>query len=57
MRATRTHASGSSPFTWKTGAEIILAISVEYCDERDACGDVVNPTWLLITMWIVPPVR
>jgi hypothetical protein len=27
-RATRTQASGSSPFTWKMGAWIILATSV-----------------------------
>ena len=48
--ATRTQASGSSPFTCRTGAPIILAISVEYVDERDACGEVVKPTWLLITI-------
>jgi len=33
--ATRTHASGSSPFTWKIGASIILATSVGYGDERE----------------------
>jgi hypothetical protein len=36
--ATRTQASGSSPLTWKIGAWIILATSVEYSDERDAEG-------------------
>ena len=30
--ATRTHASGSSPFTWKIGAAIIRAMSVQYSD-------------------------
>ena len=28
-RATQTQASGSSPFTWKTGASIIFATSVQ----------------------------
>ena len=28
-RATRMHASGSSPFTWKIGAAIIRATSVQ----------------------------
>ena len=37
-RATRTHASGSSPFTWKIGACTILATSVAYTDERAALG-------------------
>jgi hypothetical protein len=55
--ATQTQASGSSPFTWKTGAPIIFATSVQYCDEREASGAVVNPTWLLITTCTVPPVR
>ncbi|GAP54760.1 hypothetical protein AHiyo6_13250 [Arthrobacter sp. Hiyo6] len=53
----RTTASGSSPFTWKTGAWIILATSVEYVDDRDEEGAVVKPTWLLTTTWMVPPVR
>src|ERR671933_664570 len=35
-RATRTHASGSSPFTWKIGACTILATSVAYTDDRAA---------------------
>jgi hypothetical protein len=30
---------------------------VEYCDDRDDEGAVVKPTWLLMTTWIVPPVR
>src|SRR5919198_45510 len=33
-RATRTTASGSSPFTWKIGASIILATSVAYIGDR-----------------------
>ncbi len=56
-RATRTHASGSSPLTWKIGACTIRATSVAYSDERDDPGEVVNPTWLLMTRWTVPPVR
>ncbi len=56
-RATRTHASGSSPFTWKIGACTILAMSVRYSDERADSGGVVNPSWLLMTRWIVPPTR
>src|SRR6185437_6152813 len=38
-RATRTHASGSSPFTWKIGAAIIRAMSVAYRLERDEDGE------------------
>ncbi len=56
-RATRTHASGSSPFTWKIGAPIIFATSVQYSEDRECSGEVVNPIWLLTMMWIVPPVR
>ena len=56
-RATRTTASGSSPLTWKMGAWIIRATSVEYSEEREYSGAVVNPTWLLTTTWIEPPVR
>ena len=56
-RATRTQASGSSPFTWKIGACTVRATSVAYLDERAAFGDVVNPTWLLTITWMVPPVR
>ena len=55
--ATRMHASGSSPLTWKIGACTIRATSVQYSDERDDAGEVVKPTWLLTTTWIVPPVR
>ena len=56
-RATRTTASGSSPLTWKIGAWIIRATSVEYSDEREYSGAVVKPTWLLTTTCTVPPVR
>ena len=55
--ATQTQASGSSPFTWNTGAPIIFATSVQYCEERECSGAVVNPTWLLMTTCTVPPVR
>ena len=55
--ATRTHASGSSPLTWKIGTCRPLATSVAYCDERDEDGPVVKPTWLLMMTWMVPPVR
>ena len=55
--ATHTQASGSSPLTWNTGAPIIFATSVQYCELRLASGAVVNPTWLLMTTWTVPPVR
>src|SRR6478736_3220619 len=54
---TQTAASGSSPFTWKIGAWIILATSVQYSLDRDASGAVVNPTWLLMITCRVPPVR
>ncbi len=53
----RTTASGSSPFTWKIGASIMRATSVQYIDEREDAGAAVKPTWLLTTRWIVPPVR
>ncbi|CAB4763042.1 unannotated protein [freshwater metagenome] len=36
---------------------MVLATSVAYVEERDACGEVVKPTWLFTMMWIVPPVR
>ena len=55
-RPTRATASGSSPLTWKIGALIAFATSVQYVEERDSDGAVVKPTWLLTTMWIVPPV-
>ena len=54
---TWTHASGSSPFTWKTGAWTILATSVAYTEDRASAGEVVKPMPLLTTMWTVPPVR
>ena len=57
IRATRTTASGSSPFTWKIGAWIIRATSVQYTVERLYFGEVVKPTWLLTITWTVPPVR
>lgn len=37
-RATQTQASGSSPLTWKIGAPIIFATSVQYSDERESPG-------------------
>ena len=49
-------ASGSSPFTWKTGTRIIRAMSVQYRVERESWGTVVKPIWLLTTRWRVPPV-
>src|SRR6185503_19348069 len=39
-RATRMHASGSSPFTWKIGGCTMRATSVQYSDERDELGEV-----------------
>ncbi len=56
-RATRRHASGSSPLTWKIGAWTILATSVAYTDDRASSGAVVKPSWLLTTTWMVPPTR
>ena len=54
----RTTASGSSPFTCNTGASITFMMSVQYKLERKSRGsEVVKPIWLLITMWIVPPVE
>ena len=55
--ATQTAASGSSPLTWKIGAPIIFATSVQYSEDRESSGEVVKPIWLLTMMWIVPPVR
>ena len=52
-----THASGSSPLTWKIGAPIIFATSVQYSLDRECSGEVVKPIWLLTMMWMVPPVR
>ena len=43
--------------TWKIGAPIIFATSVQYSEERESLGEVVNPIWLLTMMWMVPPVR
>ena len=56
-RATRTQASGSSPFTWKIGAWTIRATSLAYSDDRAYVEPVVNPSWLFTTTWTVPPVR
>ncbi|MCY1452677.1 hypothetical protein D9M71_696160 [compost metagenome] len=54
---TNNTASGSSPFTCRIGAWIILATSVAYSVERESSGLLmVKPTWLLITMCTVPPV-
>ena len=39
------------------GAGITRATSDEYTDARELLGEVVKPTWLLMTTWIVPPVR
>lgn len=55
--ATHAQASGSSPLTWKMGAPIILATSVQYSLERECSGAVVKPIWLLTMMWMVPPTR
>mmetsp|Transcript_9541 Transcript_9541/g.31135 ORF Transcript_9541/g.31135 Transcript_9541/m.31135 type:complete len:327 (-) Transcript_9541:591-1571(-) len=55
-RQTRTTASTSSPLTWKMGACTAFATSVQYGVERDMRGSVVKPIWLLVTMWMVPPV-
>lgn len=43
--------------TWKIGAPIIFATSVQYFELREFSGEVVKPTWLLTTMWIVPPLE
>ena len=43
--------------TWKIGAPIIFATSVQYSDDLASEGEVVKPIWLLTMMWIVPPVR
>ena len=49
-------ASTSSALTWKIGAATTLATSEQYGDERECAGLVVKPIWLLMTIWIVPPV-
>ena len=51
---TWTTASGSSAFTWKMGAFTTRATSVQYGDDRENLGSVVNPIWLFTTMWTVP---
>lgn len=56
-RATQSQASGSSPLTWKIGAPMNFAMSVEYSVERLFSGAVVKPIWLFTTMWMVPPTR
>lgn len=49
--------SGRSPLTWITGAPICLAKSEQYLEVRPLSPGVVNPTWLLITTWIEPPLE
>ncbi len=49
-------ASMSSALTWITGMSKPRARSLAECVERDSCGSVVKPIWLLAMMWIVPPV-
>ena len=50
-------ASTSSPFTWKIGASIIFATSLQYSVERASRGsEIVKPTWLLMMTCSVPPV-
>ena len=52
-----TAAIGSSPLTWKIGAPSIFATEVQYWLDEPSTGEVVKPIWLLMMMWIVPPVR
>ena len=40
-----TRSSGWSPLTWMTGAEICLAMSVQWREERPLSPGVVKPTW------------
>lgn len=35
---------------------MVLAMSVQWGEERPSAGTVVKPTWLLMMTWIVPPV-
>ncbi len=35
---------------------MVLAMSVQWGEERASAGAVVKPTWLLMIRWIVPPV-
>ena len=48
--ATAMQASGSSAFTWKIGAWMNFAMSVQYSVLRASRGCVVKPIWLLTTM-------
>ena len=57
MRAQNSTASGSSPLTCRIGAWIILATSVQYGPKSACAATVVKPIWLLMMMWMVPPVR
>jgi hypothetical protein len=50
------HASGSSALTWTTGISNPFARSLAYVVERASPLSVVNPSWLLVMMWMVPPV-
>ena len=54
-RAAKSHASGSPPFTWNTGASTMRATLVQYGPAYESRLSVVKPTWLLITTCTVPP--
>ena len=49
-------ASASSPFTWNTGMLMPFATSVQYGEDREYLGSVVNATWLFTTTCNVPPI-
>ena len=55
-RAASTHASGSSALTWTIGILNPRANPLAYDVLYSSSGLVVNPSWLLTMMWIVPPV-
>ena len=55
--ATSITASGSSAFTWKIGALTTRPTSVQYGLDLEYLGSVVNPIWLLATMWTVPLIK
>ena len=50
-------ASTSSALTWMIGTLKPFAMSPAYGVERPSSGSVVNPTWLSVMMWTVPPVE
>jgi hypothetical protein len=57
IRVTNITASTSSPLTWKIGASIIFAGSLQYNVERESRGsEIVKPTWLLMITCRLPPV-